>query len=181
MMSLLTPTGSEVNHENTSLFLSRKLISSSCSYWLASVPMHIVLSGTLRSNGTFWNSPSTSMTFLYSTRGWASYCSDCSHKKCTFLWPRVKPFSMFLAYCWLPKTDITLKVAVILRQRYDECKVALKVFRRPLPKIALYGYGILTTSKVMYSVRGFLGVPKDTESFSARVFGSVKIHFAEGC
>jgi ribosomal protein L10 len=60
--------------------------------------------------------------------------------------------------------DITLKVASTLRQRYVECKATLKVFRRTIPKIALYGYGMSTTSKVMYSVRGFLGVPNDTGS-----------------
>jgi hypothetical protein len=83
------------------------------------------------------------------------------------LWPGMKPFSIFLASCWLPNTDITSKVASILRQRYAECKLALKVFRRPLPKIALYGYIMSTTSKVLYFVRGFLGVPKDTESVIA--------------
>jgi hypothetical protein len=44
-----------------------------------------------------------------------------------------------------------------LRQRYAKCKAALKVFRRPLPKMALYGYGMSTTSNVMYSVRGGFG------------------------
>jgi hypothetical protein len=71
---------------------------------------------------------------------------------------------MFLASYWLPKMDITLKVAGTLRQRYDECKVALKVFRRPLPKMVLYGYVMSMTSKVIYSVHGFLGVPKDNRS-----------------
>jgi hypothetical protein len=70
MTSLLTPTRSEVDHANTSLFLSRKLRISAYSWWLASVPMHTVLSGTLGSSGTFWNSPLASMTFLHSTRGW---------------------------------------------------------------------------------------------------------------
>jgi hypothetical protein len=37
----------------------------------------------------------------------------------------------------------------------------------PLPKMALYGYGMSTTSKVMYSMRGFLGVPKDIGSVMA--------------
>jgi hypothetical protein len=45
---------------------------------------------------------------------------------------------------------------------YAKCKAASKVFKRPLSKMALYGYGMSTTSNVMYSVRGFLGVPKDT-------------------
>jgi hypothetical protein len=49
-----------------------------------------------------------------------------------------------------------------LRQRYAKCKAASNVFKRPLSKIALYGYDMSTTSNVMYSVRGFLGVPKDT-------------------
>jgi hypothetical protein len=152
MTSLRTPTKLEVDHENTSLFLSRKLKSSVCSCWLALVSMHTILSGTLGSSSTFWNSPSASMTFLHSAEGWVSPCSSCSHRKCTFLWPGTKPFSMFLASCWLPNTDITPKVAGILRQRYAECNTPSKVFRRPLRKIALYGYVISTTSKVMYSV-----------------------------
>jgi hypothetical protein len=59
------------------------------------------------------------------------------------------------------------KVTGTLRQRYAECKAALKVFKRPLLKMALYGYGISTTSNVMYLVQGFLGVPKDTGSVMA--------------
>jgi hypothetical protein len=51
----------------TSLFLSRNTSSSTCSYWLASAVMHIVLSGTLGSNGTFSNSPLGSMAFLHFT------------------------------------------------------------------------------------------------------------------
>jgi hypothetical protein len=54
MTSLLTPTQSKVDHANTSLFLSRKPSSFTCSSWLASEPTHTVLSGTLRSNGTFY-------------------------------------------------------------------------------------------------------------------------------
>jgi hypothetical protein len=71
---------------------------------------------------------------------------------------------MFLASCWLPKMDMTPKVAGTLRQRYAECRMASKMFRRPHTKMALYGYVMSTTSKVMYSMRGFLGVPKDTGS-----------------
>jgi hypothetical protein len=66
MMSLLTPTKSKVDHANTLLFLSRKLSSFICSSWLASAPMHTILSGTLGSNGTFLDSPSTSMIFFVS-------------------------------------------------------------------------------------------------------------------
>jgi hypothetical protein len=95
--------------------------------------------------------------------------------------------------------DITLKVAGTLRQRYAKCKAASKVFRRPLPKIALYGYGMSTTSKVMYSVRGFFGSgkghrecdsPDRFNSFPAKVIEgpqwfsellSVKTYFIEGC
>jgi hypothetical protein len=84
-----------------------------------------------------------------------------------FLWTSVKPFSIFLASYWLPNTDITLKVDGILRRRYAGCKMALKVFRRPLPKIALYGYVISTTSKVMNFVQGFWECSKDTESVIA--------------
>jgi hypothetical protein len=69
---------------------------------------------------------------------------------------------MFLASCWLPKMDITSKVAGTLRQRYAKCKADSKVFRRPLRKMVLYGYVMSTTSKVIYSVQGFLGVWKDT-------------------
>jgi hypothetical protein len=155
--SLLTPTKLRADHANTSLFLSRKLSSFVCSSWLASVPMHMVLCGTLGSNGTFLNSPSTSMMFLYSTRGYAPCWSNRSRKKCTFLCPGVKPFLMFLASCWLSNTDMMSKVTGTLRQRYTECKAALKVFKRPLPKMVLYGYGMSTTSNVMYSVWGFLG------------------------
>jgi hypothetical protein len=146
------------------MFLSRKLRISTCSCLLALVPMHTILSGTLGSSGTFWNSPLASMAFLHSGGGWVSYCSDCSHRKCTFLWPRAKPFSMFLASCWLPNTDMTPKVASTFRQWYTECKAASKVFRRTLPKMALYGYAKLMTSKVIYSVRAFLGMSKDTGS-----------------
>jgi hypothetical protein len=92
------------------------------------------------------------------------YYSDCSRRKCTLLWHGAKPFSIFLASCWLAKMDITPKVVGTLRQRYAECKVALKLFRRPLPKMVLYRYGMSTTSKVMYSVRGVLEVPNDTGS-----------------
>jgi hypothetical protein len=112
----------------------------------------MVLFGTLGSNGTFLNSPSASMIFLYSTGGSALCWSDCSRRKCTFLWPSMKPFSMFLASCWLPKMDMMPKVTGTLRQRYTECKAALKVFKRPLPKMSLYGYGMSTTSNVLYSV-----------------------------
>jgi hypothetical protein len=69
MTSLLTPTKSEVDHANTLLFLSRKPYSFICSSWFVSMPMHMVLFGTLGSNGTFLNSPSTSIIFLYSVGG----------------------------------------------------------------------------------------------------------------
>jgi hypothetical protein len=59
--------------------------------------MHIVLYRTLGSSGTFWNSPLASMTILHYVRGWVSYFSDCSRRKCMFLWPGEKPFSMLLA------------------------------------------------------------------------------------
>jgi hypothetical protein len=86
--------------------------------------MHTVLSGTLGSNGTFLNSPLASMAFLHSIGAsalcWSVmvlYHSSSSHRKSTFLWPGANPFSMFLASCWLPKKDITMKVVGILRQR----------------------------------------------------------------
>jgi hypothetical protein len=40
--------------------------------------------------------------------------------------------------------------------------MASKVLRNPLPKMALYGYDISTTSKVMYYVQAFDNVLKDT-------------------
>jgi hypothetical protein len=49
---------------------------------------------------------------------------------------------------------ITPKVVGTLRQRYAECSTTSKVFNRPHPKMALYGYSMSTTSKVMHSVRG---------------------------
>jgi hypothetical protein len=68
MMSLLTPTGSEVDHANMSLFLFRKANNYVCSSWLVSILMHTVLSGTTGSKGTFLNSLSASMAFLYSAK-----------------------------------------------------------------------------------------------------------------
>jgi hypothetical protein len=67
MMSLLTPTRSEVDHVKTSLFLSRNANCSACSSWPVSVPMHITLYGILGSEGIFLNSPLASMAFLYFT------------------------------------------------------------------------------------------------------------------
>jgi hypothetical protein len=54
------------------------------------------------------------------------------------------------------------KVAGTLRHQFPECKAASKVFNRPCPNMALYGYSMSMASKVMYSVRGFLGVPNKT-------------------
>jgi hypothetical protein len=107
------------------------------------------------------------MMFLYSARGSALCSSNYSLKKCTFLCSGMKLLSMFLASNLLPKMVMMPKVAGTLRQRYAECKATMKVYKRPLPKMALYGYGMSTTSNVMYSVRGFLGVPKDTGSVMA--------------
>jgi hypothetical protein len=53
------------------------------------------------------------------------------------------------------------KVPGTLRQRYSECRAALKVFNSPRLKMALYGYIMSITSKVMYYVRGFCGVPNE--------------------
>jgi hypothetical protein len=36
------------------------------------------------------------------------------------------------------------------------------VTNNPFLKMALYGYNMSTTSKVMYSVRAFCGVPNET-------------------
>jgi hypothetical protein len=76
---------------------------------------------------------------------------------------------MFLPSCWLPKMDMTPKVAGTLRQRYAECKAASKIFKWPLSKMVLYGYGMSTTSNVMYLVRGVLGLLKDTGSVMAPI------------
>jgi hypothetical protein len=54
------------------------------------------------------------------------------------------------------------KVARTLRHKYPECRAASKVFNKARLNIALYGYNMSTTSTVMYSVQGFLGVPNDT-------------------
>jgi hypothetical protein len=73
-------------------FLSRKASNIACSSLPVSIPMHIALSGTLESKGTFLNTPLASMAFLYSTeasalKGHAESlcCSDSSHRKCMFL------------------------------------------------------------------------------------------------
>jgi hypothetical protein len=102
--SLLTPMRSEVDHVKTSLFLSRKARSSTCSSGLASVLKQTAMSGTLGSSTTFLRSPSASMPFLNFVEASCllghsicRYCSISSLRKCTFLWPGVKPCSIFLA------------------------------------------------------------------------------------
>jgi hypothetical protein len=95
MTSQLTPTRLEVDHENTSQFLSRKLRISACSCLLTSVLINTILSMTLGFSDTFLNSPSTSMAFLHSDGGWVSYCSDYSHRKCTFCGLGRSPFQCF--------------------------------------------------------------------------------------
>jgi hypothetical protein len=62
---------------------------------------------------------------------------------------------------------MTLKVAGILRRRYVKWKAASNIFRKTLLKMAFYGYVMSTTSKVIYSMQGFLGLPKDTRSVMA--------------
>jgi hypothetical protein len=44
---------------------------------------------------------------------------------------------------------------------YHERRAALKVFSKPHPKMALYGYSISITLKVIYYVCGFCGVPNE--------------------
>jgi hypothetical protein len=102
--SLLTPTRLEVGQAKTSLFLSRNCRSSACSCRFISVPMQIVLSGTLASSGTLLKSPAALITFLNFAQiscldeGCAcSCCSAISLEKCTFLCHGVKPRSMLLA------------------------------------------------------------------------------------
>jgi hypothetical protein len=144
IISLLTPMRSEVDHTMMPLFLSRKANSSACSSALVSVLRQTTLSGTLRSNATFLKSSSALMTFLNYVVASALmghddcwYCSDSSPRKCTFLCPGVKPYLIFLASFWLPKTNTTPMVAGILRQRYHQCRAASKVFSNPLPMMAL--------------------------------------------
>jgi hypothetical protein len=90
--SLLTPTRSEVDHANMSLFLSRNTNNSACSSWLSPCRCTQLYRGLLGSKGTFLNSSSTSMAFLYSVGASALlghadswWCSDSSHRKCTIL------------------------------------------------------------------------------------------------
>jgi hypothetical protein len=63
-------------------------------------------------------------------------------RKCTFLCPRENPCSISHASFWLPLTVVALKVVGTLRQRYVECRAASKVFSRPHPNMALYGYSM---------------------------------------
>jgi hypothetical protein len=52
------------------------------------------------------------------------------------------------------------KVVGTLSHRYPECRAGSKVFNRPHPKPSSpYRYSMSTTSNLMYSVRGILGVP----------------------
>jgi hypothetical protein len=66
MISLLTPTRSEVDHAKMSLFFSRKAKSSACSSRHVSVPRQIAMLGTLGSSATFLKSPLDSIAFLNS-------------------------------------------------------------------------------------------------------------------
>jgi hypothetical protein len=89
------------------------------------------------SSATLLKSPSASIAFLNFVEislideGCSCSCIVSSLKKCTFLWLGAKPRSIFLASFCLPKTVIMPKVVGTLRQRYPECRVALKVFKRP--------------------------------------------------
>jgi hypothetical protein len=85
-------------------------------------------------------------------------------RKCTFLCRGVKPHSISRDSFWLPLTVMAPKVARTLRQTYAECRAASKVFSRPRPNMALYKYSMSVVSKVMYSVQGFFGVPKEMGS-----------------
>jgi hypothetical protein len=102
----------------------------------------MVLPSILGSSATLVKSLSASIAFLNSAEiscldegcsGW----SASSLKKCTFLCPRMKPRSIFLASFWLPNTVITSKVVGTLRQRNAECRVVSKMFSKPRPKMAL--------------------------------------------
>jgi hypothetical protein len=78
------------------------------------------------------------------------------------LLPGMKPFSMFLASCWLPKMDITPKAAGILRQRYAESKVALKSIQEgPSKDSVIWVWHVDNV---------------ESDVFGARVFGSAKGH-----
>jgi hypothetical protein len=92
MISLLIFIRSKVDHVKTSLFWSRKASNSACSCWSVSALMHMALLGTPGSRGTFLNSPSALMAFLYSAGASALRwpvevlrCSNSSRRKCIFL------------------------------------------------------------------------------------------------
>jgi hypothetical protein len=53
-----------------------------------------------------------------------------------------KPCPISHASFWLPLTVVAPKVVGTLRQRYAECRAASKVFSRPHPNMALYGYSM---------------------------------------
>jgi hypothetical protein len=75
---------------------------------------------------------------------------------------------------------MTSKVIGTLRPRYADCKAALKIFKRPLLKMVLYRYGMSTTSKVKYLVRGFLGVEGYRERDGPDWFNSFPAEAIEG-
>jgi hypothetical protein len=108
IMSLLTPVRSEVLHVNMSLFLSRNESNSVSSSTVKSWEIITALSGTLWSSGTllvlYYGSIGLlvelpSLSFLAMLLRSSSF-SSC--KQFTFLWPGVKPCSMFLASFLLP-------------------------------------------------------------------------------
>jgi hypothetical protein len=77
-MSLLTPMRSEVDHEKSLLFMSRKANNSTYSSGPVLVPRQIALSRTLGSRGTFLKSPLASMAFLNSAKASTlSGLADC--------------------------------------------------------------------------------------------------------
>jgi hypothetical protein len=78
-------------------------------------------------------------------------------RKYTFLCLGAKPRSISRASFWLPLTVMAPKVAGTLRQRYAEGRAASKVFSRPCPNMALYGYSMSTTSKLCIQCGGSLG------------------------
>jgi hypothetical protein len=102
-MALLTLIRSEVLHTNMSLFLSRKESNSVSSSAVKSQETITTLSGTLESSGTLLVLHTSSIGRLAELPSFSflemlllfSAFSSC--KQFTFLWPGVKPYSMFLA------------------------------------------------------------------------------------
>jgi hypothetical protein len=95
IMSLVTPTRSEVDHAKTSLFLLMNASSSACSCWLASAPMHTVLSGTLGVQRYFLELAFEFYGFLAFYR---SFCFVLTGKGSVLLWVFSQEMYIFVAW-----------------------------------------------------------------------------------